>query len=306
MKKKTGVCPAVFDLVLRSCKKDLTALHGGKVHQDGKLLQTAPNQLLLYLNHLKEDPTDPQLAQDFDVVEKDVLRIIIRLSEVVGPVLAEHVKKPRRINHIIQTGFLVGAAFEVDATNTPVLRPGVGQGKDRKRFYDGKNRDWGVKVQVMAGLDAKIWDCSQAVPCSISDQELFEESHLPEMIEVAGFKGVGDAHYVRREGVYGTKKGSVQSVTHKDYNQEIENIRAYIENVNKRLKDWKVLKGPWRRDRHNLDLFSTCAMSVCGLLNLQIDNGEPVWKGISGLMPRIANPRHNNKVKSKAKALEAK
>ena len=95
--------------------------------------------------------------------------------------------------------------------------------------------------------------------------------YIPGFTAVTGVKGIGDAHYVKRENIYGTKKGSIQSVVHADYNQEIENIRSFIENVNTRLKYWKVMKGPRRRDRYNVEFFSSCVMSVCGLLNLQID-----------------------------------
>ena len=63
------------------------------------------------------------------------------------------------------------------------------------------------------------------------------------------------------------------------------------------------MKGPWRRDRYNVEFFSSCVMSVCGLLNLQIDNGEPVRKNLSTLRPKVANVRHAKKV-SKQKQVQ--
>ena len=196
LKRKTGVNGTVFDLVLTSTRVELAALHGKKKFQGGQVLMTPANQLLLYLYFLREDATDAELAELFGCGEGDMLATLTRIGDVVSPALALYVKPPRRISHIIRTGFLINAAFELDATDTPMLRPGKGKGKDRKIFYDGKTRGWGFKSQITAGLNGRIWNCSRAVPCSTSDQSLFEESDIPGFTAVTGVKGIGDAHYM--------------------------------------------------------------------------------------------------------------
>jgi hypothetical protein len=296
LRDHTGVGLATFELVLRSVKEQLAARHGKKVWKLGQLRLTPANQLLYLLVFLRKNPTGPDMKQFFPTEsEYHVYENVKDLCEIVCPCLLPYVQPPTRVHRVIKTGVLTGAAFFTDSTDVPIPRPGAGQSADRKKYYDGKNRSWAAKVQISVGLDGKICDISDVVPGSESDRKLFEESNLPIFIAEAGLFGIGDAHYVRCEGMFGTKKGSKQSVEFADYNQTIENVRSIVENANSRLKVWKVIQGPWRHDRHDLELLTKVMRIVCALLNLEIEHGHPVRRDLSSLQPRIANPRHEKK-----------
>mgnify|MGYP000941995561 FL=1 len=100
--------------------------------------------------------------------------------------------------------------------------------------------------------------------------------------------------------MYGKKLGTKQSIAFAEYNQDIENVRAIIENVNHRIKVWKVFGGEWLHDRHDLDFMSDLVMVVCALLNLEVTHGHPIRKDLHTLLPRVANQRHKEKQRKKA------
>src|SRR6185437_13106907 len=137
-------------------------------------------------------------------------------------------------------------------------------------YFFKKGGSWAIKWQVSIGLNGKIWEHGSAgYPGSASDRQIFEESSLPEFIEETGVHGVGDSHYVKCLGMYGKKLGSKQEVEYAAYNEEIDAVRAIVENLNHRMKVWNVLQ-EWTCNREDLDFFSQCLGSVCGLLNLEI------------------------------------
>ena len=100
-----------------------------------------------------DNATDYELVQLFGCGENDMLTTITCIADVVAPTLALYVTPPRRISHIIRTGFLVGVALMLDATDTPMLRPGKGKGQDRKKFYDEKTRGWHGVLNHRSPLD---------------------------------------------------------------------------------------------------------------------------------------------------------
>jgi hypothetical protein len=302
----TGVSDETFDLVVRSCREQLIALHGHKTQQAGRLLLTPENQTLLLLCFMRDSPTDKRLAEWFPG-EKEYYAYenVKHIASVVAPVLVHYVKPPDHIRNIIQSGHLARAAFFTDSSDTKIPRPGRGQSYDRRLYYNGKYRHWGIKFQVSVGLDGRIWENSKAYPCSISDRQVFEESSLPALILSKNIRGVGDSHYVKCEGMYGKKLGSKQSIEFEDYNQTIENVRAIIENANARLKIWKVLGGTWLHDRRDLGFFGQLVTIACGLLNLEIMHGHPLRVNLQTLLPRVANPRHAKKLKKVEEKLAA-
>jgi hypothetical protein len=293
----TVVHDEAFDLVVRSCREELIALHGHKTQQEGRILLTPENQILLLLCFRHDNPTDKRLAEMFSgEKEKYVFENVKRIANVVAPWITLYVQPPQRVQHIIQSGHLQRGAFFTDSSDTKIPRPGKGQSYDRRLYYNGKYRHWGIKWQISIGLDGFIWENSLAYPCSVSDRKVFDESILPNLISSKNIRGIGDSHCSLCEGMYGKKLGSKQSVVFEDYNQEIENVRAIVENANVRLKAWKVLGGTWRHDRHDLHFFGQLVTIGCGLLNLEIKHGHPIRKNLLTLLPRIANPRHAKKI----------
>jgi hypothetical protein len=304
LEMETGASPETFDLVLRSTADDLTNIHGTKKKQAGSLLLTAANLLLLYLVFLRQKLPKLRLNKMFEITHS--LRLVRQVANIVAPVLEQYVQIPRTIKHKVNTGLLKGAAYFVDTSDTSIPRPGRGQLDDRKLYYFfKKGGSWAIKWQASIGMDGRIWEHGKsAEPGKISDKHIYNESKLPQFHEATGLMGIGDSHYVRCVGMFGSKKGSKQSVEYATYNEDIEYTRAVVENLNSRAKNWNVLEF-WNLDRHDLAFFTQCLGSVCGLLNLEIAGGKPIRANLRTLLPREARIHHDAK-KRKREMEEAK
>jgi hypothetical protein len=77
-----------------------------------------------------------------------------------------------------------------------------------------------------------------------------------------------------------------------------------VENLNSRIKVWKALKF-WDLDRHDLEFFTSCLGSVCGLLNLEIAHGHPIRVNLRTLRTGVSLPRLRASRKRKREEHEA-
>src|SRR5690348_14574295 len=86
-------------------------------------------------------------------------------------------------------------------------------------------------------------DSSKAVPYAFSDQRLFKESEVPNILaRDESLRGVGDLHY-SKQSQFIPKIHNPTRRADKARNKAIEGVRASIEHTVSRLKDWKILKG---------------------------------------------------------------
>lgn len=308
LRMETGIGLATFDLVLRATSEQLTALHGGKKYRDGKLLLSDRNMLLLLLSFMKENYTERRLRAIFGISAggRAYTELLHRIAEVVAPHAERYVPWPPRVRRTIHTGKLAGVGMMVDTTTVKIHRPGKGeQHRDRKTFFYGKERDWRIKFQVTVGLDGMIADHSDAYPSATADRKIFEESKLPALLEDAGVLAIGDSHYSLCENVIGKKVGKQQAVAFKARNKEIDSVRAFVENANARLKQFKVLGGTCRVDRHDLQFYTWVISIACGLLNLEVAHAHPIRKRLSRLKPAMATRVRQRKRKRRMSSSES-
>lgn len=298
--KETGVSLTVLDLVVSSTTEALKSVHGRLSQWRSKALLSPENCLLMLLNFLWKNRTVGELEDTFKTTNAD--RLLRKTASIVHEELKAHVKFPKRIHHRIKSGLLKGTVLFTDTSDTPIDRPkGV---KDRSLYYikKGKKIGWAIKWQVSLGMDGHVWEYSPGYPFSVSDRKVFDESKLPTFLQEHKSFGVGDAHYVRCTNMLGKRTGSKQSIEYKDYNIEIESVRSVIENLNKRVKDFKILHGPWRYSCKDLDFFTHCLGIVCALVNLSVKK-HPIRKDLSTLKPRVALAK---RAKKKARAKKKK
>lgn len=302
--RETGISSQSFDIVLRAARDDLINLHKGKQYYQEHVLLSAENLLLLYLIFLRQRPSEEKLAETFGIAKGGCFALVRRVATVLAPIIEHFVNPPSRI-HQLHSGHLKGAAFFTDTSDTQIPRPGRGHKPERHLYYFfKKGGSWAVKWQVSIGLNGKIWEHGNAgYPGSISDRQIFEESKLPKLIEKTGVHGVGDSHYVRCRGMYGKRLGAKQAVEYEAYNEEIDAVRAIVENLNHRIKLWKGLK-EWKCNRKDLEFFAQCLSAVCGLLNLEIDQRHPIRRFLQTTRPSVAVPRLQRKKREREEAAE--
>ena len=150
----------------------------------------------------------------------------------------------------------------VDTTHTPVLAE---KAVSPQQFWFFKHKCYALKYQIVCSLrDSLILLPSHGYPGSIHDFRIANISGLDSKLEQQGEVCIGDKAY----------KGSYQFITphkvsqnqplneqQKQENKLLEKKRHIVENMNKRLKDWKVIDDVWRHkiEKHP-KIFNVVAM----------------------------------------------
>jgi hypothetical protein len=273
---KLGVDTHTFDLILDLCSPDLNSFHGVKVFSvSRKKLLSKENLLALVLNWIREYPTQRSLSVTFGIPSTTVEEYLPRLVEILHQHLENFVTAPSRIQRTIQRSPLKGTCLFVDSYPIPLIwRPDFEQkeSKHRSQYYwyaGGRVNKWAIKVQITLGLDGTYWDSSKAVPYAHSDQKLCGASAVPSILaRDETLRGVGDLHYAKQQ-QFITKTRKPKTEVLKNQNKEIEKVRAAVEHSIAKLKDYKVIKGPYRGDRTNLLLVEKITRVVCAIINLE-------------------------------------
>jgi len=275
---KLGVDRETFAKLLNVLSDQLEALHGNRVQasQGQELLLSSENMLALVLNWITEYRSVRSLSIDFGVSANTIKSYLPLLVDMLYEVLKKFVSPPPRIQSKVSQGPLAGTCLFVDSFPVPLeSRPDFGKKESRARsqyywFAGGKANKWAIKVQVTLGLNGKIWDISKAVPYATSDQKLFQESAVPGILNRNNtLRGIGDLHYSKQH-QFIPKVRNPKTSTLKRRNKAIEKVRASIEHTIGRLKNYRILKGPYRGNRENLVLVEKVATTVAGIINMEI------------------------------------
>jgi hypothetical protein len=274
---KVGVDRDTFDFVLNLISDDLKSFHGARaLDSKGKELLSNENLLALVLNWIREYPSVRSLSITFKIPASTIGDYVPLLVDILHEKLSQFVTPPARIQRKVETGPLAGAVLFVDSLPIPLaIRPDFGEkeSEDRSKYYwfaGGKAQKWAFKIQTTLGLDGEIWNSSRASPYASSDQREFQESPVPEILaRNPSYRGIGDSHYAKQKQMI-PKRTNPKTKKEELINKEIERVRASIEHTVRRLKTYKIVKGPYRGDRSNLLLVEKIARIVAALINLEI------------------------------------
>lgn len=281
-----GIDKDTFEIVLTLATKSLDKFHGRKlkVHaSERKVLLSHENLLALVINWLYQYNSVRSLGVDFDVPEATIHSYLPRLVDILHQTLSQYVHPPKRIEPFIRQGPLAGACILVDTFPIPLReRPDAHQQESEDRhayfwFAGGKQQHWAIKAQVGYGLDGTIWDSSHAVPYSVSDQTTYQSSKIPQILaRNEELRGVGDQHFTKQK-QFISKYRNPSRRSEKKINHELESLRASIEHVIQRVKNFNIILGPYRGDRKNLILVEKIIRVVCALVNLDFER-HPLHK----------------------------
>jgi hypothetical protein len=277
---------------------DLNSFHAAKVFSvNRKKLLSKENLLALLLNWIKEYPTQRSLSATFGIPSTTVEDYLPRLVEILHKHLQSFVTTPSRIQRTIQRSPLTGTCLFVDSYPIPLIdRPDFEQKESEHRsqyywFAGGKANKWAIKVQITLGLDGKYWDSSEAVPYAQSDQQVYKDSKVPNiLVRDPTLRGIGDLHY-SNQNQFISKVRRPQTQAHKNRNKEIEKVRSAVEHSIAKLKDYKIVKGPYRGDRTNLPLVEKITRVVCAIINLELERHP-----IQGNLRKWKSPRKKRKL----------
>lgn len=151
----------------------------------------------------------------------------------------------------------------IDATDCPILEPGPFS----PQWYSHKLNGAGLKYEVALNIRTGdiVW-VNGGLPCgSYSDLKLAREEFVPSL--AVGEKALADRTYQDHHFINSRMYPETAAIQKK--------ILARHETVNSRLKSFNVLKYEFR---HNLLFHPQCFRAVANLVQLSIENGEPLFQ----------------------------
>lgn len=245
-KRFTGVHKKTFKMMLKAWNE----YHVSQSNAGRPPKLDRAEQLLVALQYWREYRSYFHIAQDWNVSEATVCRIVHRVETVLMNSGRFRIPGKKQLVR----GFGNPDLILIDVTETPIERPKKGQ----KQYYSGKKKQHTLKCQVLAERDSKKIICLFFGEGSRHDFHLFKVSQihihpLTESLQDSGYIGIKTYHsnsYVPRKK---PKNGDLTQLE-RDYNHALSQERIGIEHINRNLKIFRILAGRYRnrRCRYNL------------------------------------------------------
>lgn len=245
-KRFTGVHKLTFEIMLKAWEQyHVSQSNAGRPSKLGR-----PEQLLVALQYWREYRTYFHIAQDWEISESTVCRIVHRVETAL--IQSGRFRIPGK--KYLMKSFGTPNTILIDVTETPIERPKKGQ----KKYYSGKKKQHTLKCQVLAERNSAKIICLFFGEGSRHDFNLFKLSGVKihpeiESLQDSGYQGIRNYHsnsYVPKKK---PKNGNLTQLE-RDYNHALSQERIGIEHINRNLKIFKILAGRYRNRccRYNL------------------------------------------------------
>lgn len=240
-KRFTGVHKSTFDLMLKAWEE----YHVSQSNAGRPTKLNRPDQLLVALQYWREYRTYFHIAQDWEISEATVCRIIRRVETAL--MQSGRFRIPGK-KHLVK-GFKTPDVILIDVTETPIERPK----KRQKRYYSGKKKQHTLKCQILAERDSAKIICWLVGEGSRHDFRLFKASGVQihpktESLQDSGYQGIKAYHFNSYIPKKKPKNGELTQLE-RDYNHALSQERISIEHINRRLKVFKIIAGRYRNRR---------------------------------------------------------
>lgn len=138
-----------------------------------------------------------------------------------------------------------------------------------RRYYSHKFNHAGLKYEIGLSFSGKIVWVAGGIPCGVGDRELAESSLANELED--GETVMADLGYRRIDGIFVTpvRPRNGQDLTFEElkFNKDHKRIMCRHENVNSRMKVFKVLSTTFR---HHLSKHTDCVFAIAQLTSLML------------------------------------
>jgi hypothetical protein len=210
--------------------------------------------VFLVVTLLRANLTQDQAAAIFDVSQATASRRWDLLREPIAVVLSDVVPA---VPDVVGTE----GSVLVDGTLCPTWDWSAAEG-----MFSGKHEETGFNVQIAASLDGDIVAVGAPIPGARHDAHAVHASGLAGT--VTGHGVVGDKGYQGHVDLSPIKKPAGASLCEHDkqYNREINSLRAAVERAIAHLKNWKILATGFRPP---LEKFAATLRAVTGLYFLK-------------------------------------
>ena len=223
------------------------------------------NQLFLTLQYLREYRTMKHLAFDFGVAKSTVCETIIRVENAL--IRDGTFSLPGK--KALLSPENAGRTFVVDVTESPIERP---QNKnDQKAYYSGKQKEHTIGTQIFVDAKTEEIICTDQEKGAVHDFKIFK---MTVRAIIAGIILLADSGYqgllaLHANSLIPFKRSKHHPLTEdqKWFNRALSSERVVIENINARIKTFKIMSERYRnrRKRHLLRM-----NLICGILNQEL------------------------------------
>jgi hypothetical protein len=201
------------------------------------------------LTYLRRNRVQHELAELFGVSQATISRTITRLAPLIVAVLKDIVPTADDLDPEVQ--------LLVDGTLVPCW-----SWADHPELWSGKHRTTGLNIQVACTLAGQLVWVSDPMPGSTHDTKALRDSGLLDIPD--GPRHIGDKGYIGTGMITPIRKpprGDLHE-SHKQFNKQVNSVRATIERVIAHLKTWRILHTDYRRP---LTTFSETITAVISL-----------------------------------------
>ena len=199
------------------------------------------------LTYLRRNHVQQELAELFGASQSTISRTITRLTPLLGRVLNAWVPTVDDLDPQMQ--------LIVDGTLLPCW-----SWADRPELWSGKHRTTGVNVQVACDLSGTLAWVSDPSPGRTHDARAIREwgflNGRADDLGDKGYIGTGMITPIRKP------PGRQLHETEKEFNKEINSIRATVERVIANLKTWRIFHTDYRRPFHTFHDTITAVISL--------------------------------------------
>ncbi len=231
--RTTGLSPEQFTELCRRVCDHLGAWVAPTGRPRALALGAAVKATVMYL---KNNLTQEVIGELVGVSQSTVSRVITEIEPVIAQVLANHVPDLPEA--------LTGRVAVLDGTLTPCW-----SWADAPELYSGKHHTTGHNHQVVVTLDGRLLHLGDPLPGRTHDTRAVRETGLldvldpPNTIADKGYVGTGLLTPVRKP------PGQELPPGQKDFNTQINALRAVVERAISHLKTWRALHTDYRRPR---------------------------------------------------------
>lgn len=201
------------------------------------------------LIYLRRNRVQVDLAELFEVSQSTISRTISRVLPLLIAVLRDAVPTVDDLDP--------NAQLLVDGTLVPCW-----SWAGHPELFSGKHRTTGLNLQVAATLGGELAWVSDPVPGSTHDITALRTSGLLDLPE--GPQHIGDKGYIGAGMITPVRKppGGELHESHKQFNTQVNSIRAAIERAIAHLKTWRILHTDYRRPLNTFPETITAVISL--------------------------------------------
>ncbi len=216
---------------------------------------TPYDYLAITLLYMRQYHTMDSLADEWGIAKSTICKVYNRTIT--------YLVTSGKLRLMSRSDLSKGDITVVDATESPVNRPGKGQ----KEYYSGKKKRHTIKTQILFCKSRGLIVGISLNKGHVHDFEIFKTSEvarIPEEVEFigdSGYQGMAKLHK-NSETPYKKPRGGKLSKEQKASNLKLSKKRICIEHVNAWVKRFRILKDRYRDQRSNFwkPMFFACVV----------------------------------------------